>query len=536
MSIFRRKQTVAERKVVHEVRHGFLGKLAEAVKGLVKTSYDSTKPDRLPHPNYMDSYVELCSDPTVAVSLDIKKNAIVPDFYFEMPDAPEGEPDKKQRVEAVVMEDPKQVLPETSKDIQKPLEKPKPKKKHPNQVKLEAWKKDTKAVKKLKQIVGTMLAKGFCPVMVEDDFNLKILPPESFYIYRDKYGKVLKYTQEQNVGNTVSAWAGSELDKVILFLNDEDTDHPYGEADVESLVTLLDTRHQLNADMGKIIHRFSSPFGILRTSGSAADIQTSITDKDVDEILYLGNTNKDEVELLFVEPDPQCKFLPYIDSVDFQIGQRLNAPTMLLLKNATEASATKMLDAFNVWVQSFQNELAETLEERIFKKICPSGPIPVMRFGAPREVLDEITLPDINNCTDKTISKRQAQDLLKKKGIELIEDEEFLNKEPEPPISPFGKPAPFGTKPKTEIPVEAVEKLNDLQMALDLIAENYKMRKLTVADTCRSAENAIRVYMQRCFPDDWQERYEAAFKLFIKERLGGSAKHSHQETYTVKVE
>jgi hypothetical protein len=162
-----------------------------------------------------------------------------------------------------------------------------------------------------------------------------------------------------------------------------------------------------------------------------------------------------------------------------------------------------------------------------------------MRFGAPREVLDEITLPDINNCTDKTISKRQAQDLLKKKGIELIEDEEFLNRQPEP--SPFDTQTPFGDKDKQpfppqkkEVPLEMIEKINDLPIVLDLIEENYKARYIGLVEACKLAERTIRVNMQRVYGEDWQERYEVEFQKFIRERIGGKAKH--EQVYTVKVE
>ena len=539
MFIFKRKQPQTEAKqVIHEVSHGFIGKIKEKAKGIVYTGHEQNQ--RVPHPQNMNRYAELCMDPTVAVSIDIKKNAIVPDFYFEMPEQQEGET-VKIKIEAVVK--PEQPTPTQEPDKpafkQKQPEKPKQKKKHPNQLKLEAWKKNTKAVKKIKEIVGVALSKGFCAFTIEDDYSLKVLPSESVYKYRDKYGKILKYTQEENM-RVIQTWqTPSELEKFVFFANDEDPDHPYGEADVESLVTLLDSRSDLNVDMGKIIHRFSAPLIIVRASGSAADVKQSMLDKDIDEALFLGKTNKDEVEILVVEPDPQCKFIPYIDSIDFQIGQRLNAPTMLLLKNSTEASATKMLDAFNVWVQSFQNELSELLEERVFKKIVTSGLMPIMRFGAPKEVLDELTLADINNAVDKSISKRQAQDLIRKKGIELIEDEEWLNKTPEPfGSNPFDKTKIGNVKPETEFSTEAIEKLNDLHATLDLIETCYREQKKPIVEVCRMAEQAIRVYMQRSFPDDWQQRYEAAFKQFIHERLGerlgGQAKK--QQVFTVKVD
>jgi hypothetical protein len=562
MSIFKRHKesvTIPVKSIRHEVAHARLYKLKEAL-GLTSIGWgDGT--NRLPHPQNMGRYTELCTDPTVSVAIDIKRDMVVPDFYFEMPeeDKPKQEPvkglnpdEEPDGVAKPIMAKPKvEALPFPPEPTDKPKLSAKPiqdkpvEPEHPNKKKLDEWKKNTKATKKLKQIVATMIAKGFCPVEITNDYNLKVLPPESFFIYRDKTGKVLQYTQEDNM-RVLNTWSGTAMDDIILFINDEDTDHPYGEADVESLATLLDTRHELNEDMGKIIKRFSAPFGILRASGSAAEVKQNIIDKDIDEILFLGNTAKDEVELMFEEPDPQCKFLPYIDSVDFQIGQKLNAPLILLLKNATEASATKMLDAIDRWVQSTQNEISEILEERIYKKICPTGPTPIHKWGAPKEVLDEITLDQIASLTDKTISKRQAQDLIRKKGIELLEDEEFVNKQPEP--SPFGNPfgapqdnkdnpfqkgkAPFDANPKPA----STEKLNDLTLALELIEANLHVNRRQpniIPETCKRAEEAIRVYMQRVYPDEWQPRYEAMFQQFIHERLGGVAK---KQTYTVKVE
>jgi hypothetical protein len=561
MSIFKRhKESVTipvKQPVKHEVAHGRWYKIKEAAKSITS----SNTSEKLPHPANMSRYNELCKDPTVSVAIDIKTDMVVPDFYFEMPEEDTVKPEQpktstpldepntafvkgKQKLEATIMNEPTLVKPKVSA---KPMDEPQQvDAEHPNKKKLEEWKKKTKATKKVKQIVKTMIKKGFCPVEILDEYNLKLLPCETFYKYQDKYGTLIKYTQERSNDLTaMNTWGTpAEMDKIIFFALNEDNDNPYGEADVESLVTLLDTRKELNEDMGKIIKRFSAPFGILRASGSAADVKQNIIDKDIDEILFLGNTAKDEVELMFEEPDPQCKFLPYIDSVDFQIGQKLNAPLILLLKNATEASATKMLDAIDRWVQSTQNEISEILEERIYKKICPTGPTPIHKWGAPKEVLDEITLSDIASLTDKTISKRQAQDLIRKKGIELLEDEEFVNKQPEP--SPFGNPfnplqdkAPFDAKPNQQEPKGfpiPVEKLNDLNLALELIEANLHVNRRQpniIPETCRRAEEAIRVYMQRVYPDEWQPHYEQAFQQFIHERLGGSAK---KQTYTVKVE
>ena len=539
MSIFKRnKKEAITAKPTFTASHGpsLYQKLVEKAKGVIASNRDM-KQDRLSHPLHMERYRELAADPTVSIAIDLLKDIVVPDFYFEMPEEATG--DDKKKVEAIpTSEDP------SGKPSFKPKTEPeKPKKKHPNQLKLEAWKHDTKATRRVKQIVGTMLSKGFCPVRIdaEKDYTLEPLTPEYFYIYRKQDGETIKYTQEKSVGGEVATWKPDDP-SIALFINDEDTDHPYGEAITESLVELLDTRKDLNTSMGKIIKRFSSPLMTVKGTGDVEKIKKEVVDRDDDEGIFIGNMNDvtKDLDIEFHEPNPQVKFLPYIEDINAQIGQRLHAPLILMLKNATEASATKMLDSVERWAQSFQNELAENLEEAVFKQICGSGPIPLMRFGAPKEVLDEVTLTDINNCAEKSISKRQAQALIKQKGIELIDDEEFLNKIDEPPM-PFGqdiKGQPFmqkPQKPKIEIPVEAViENLSDLDLQLDIVEESFKHHRLSLVEACRDADKIITVHAKRTYGEKWQEFRDNQFQNFIHFKLVPK-KEEKQVEYHVRV-
>jgi hypothetical protein len=166
-----------------------------------------------------------------------------------------------------------------------------------------------------------------------------------------------------------------------------------------------------------------------------------------------------------------------------------------------------------------------------------------MRFGAPKEVLDEVTLTDINNCAEKSISKRQAQALIKQKGIELIDDEEFLNKQEQP--NPFG--APFGQdnkeqpfmqkpqKPKVEIPVEAViENLSDLDLQLDIVEESFKHHRLSLVEACRDADKIITVHAKRTYGEKWQEFRDNQFQNFIHFKLVPK-KEEKQVEYHVRV-
>jgi hypothetical protein len=442
-------QTVS--KPSYSVSHGpsLYQRLKEAA--VVVSGY--SKSERLSHPAYMDRYNQLLQDPTVSIAVDTLKNMVVPDFYFEMPESDE----QGNKVDA----------------------------KHPNLKKVEAWKKNTKAVKRVKEIVGSAIGKGFCPfeVVFKEGYRLKPLPVESFYIYRSATGDLLKYTQEDGY-KQINTWQPTDK-SIALFILDEDTDHAYGEAIVESLVGLIDTRKNLNDDMGRIIHRFSSPLQVTKGVGDISPVKEEIVNREVDEGIYIGGMNDvtKDLAIEFHEPNPQVKFLPYIESVDAQIGQRLNAPLILTLKNATEASATKMIEAVERWVQSTQNELADLLEEVVFKPLCGSGPIPLLRWGAPMQVLNDISLTDISTITDKAISKKQAQDLIRKKGIALIEDEEFLK--PKEPI--LQNP----TDPEQGKPLINKDKTTALELQLQTIKASHEEGHLIFTEALKEGDRAI---------------------------------------------
>ena len=158
--------------------------------------------------------------------------------------------------------------------------------------------------------------------------------------------------------------------------------------------------------------------------------QTEALACDVDEDLFFGNVQKDELEVQFNEPSTEVKFLGYIDQLNFQVGQELHAPLILLLKNATEASATKMMDSVDREMKSEQQQNAAIIEQKLLKPMC-GEPYPEFMHGATGEVLNDVLVGDIGNIVDKAISKKQGQDLLRKKGLPLIEDEEWLNQKPQ---------------------------------------------------------------------------------------------------------
>lgn len=503
-----RKPTQREAITAHHGK-GFFQKIKEATNEIGQTSNRWTA--KLPHPNNMSEYAEWGSDPQVRIGIDLLTDMVAGSgYYTQMPE----------------------------KDMTGTKIDPA----HKNLQTIDNYLKTIGFRDKYKQIQRTKFEMGFSAVEIKPDGSLKILPSQTIYIWRDKFGNNLRFTQEYD-STQVAEWKGDDPN-FLLFIHNEDPAHPYGRSITDSIGGLIDANDQINVDMPKIIHRYSSPLGIWEASRDIAPVKQAVTDRDVDEDVFIGNVEKDELRHTFVEAGTQVKFLDYIDQINFQIGQALHAPLILLLKNATEASATKMLDAVDRAVVGEQEQNADIIEKYLFAPLC-GEPVPEFMHGASGEVLDEIALTDIGTLKGNgTITWKQAQDLIRKKGIDLIEDEQPAP----PPIVPFGQKPSFGQqgqqgqqgnqnpfeKPKLAIPAELlIEKLNDLNTGLEIIATNFDEGKLPITNACQMAERTIKAHMQRAYPVGWEGKVQDEFQRFVSERI---VKHGSKPTYRVTVD
>lgn len=441
--------------------------MAETDKGQVTSSHQWT--GRLDHPANMGRYDELANDPETGISIELLAGMIAgPGFYTEMPE--------KDDLNAKI--DPN----------------------HKNKVSVDNWARNTRARPKFLEIENTKLTKGFCPVEKLENGALKCLPPESFFIWRDKKGHVEKYTQEFSTNDIIPWKTKEEMDSILLFIHHEDTSHPYGHSILDRIADLVDARKQINVDMPKIIHRYSNPRGVYATEGDVQEIYDAVINADVDEDIFFGKVNKDTFWFQYLEPSGQVRFLEYINQIYFLIGESLHAPLILLLKNATEASATIMMDSVELFVTSEQQNDAQLIEDRIYKPMV-GIPTPLHKWGAPKAMFDEITLTDIATLYSakgeggiSLLTWEQGQDLIRQKGIPLMEATK-----PEAP-SIFGLPKPQGdeTSPgQPEIPLLDAGKMNSLEMSLKIIKETFLEKRIMVTEAIREGDRAIQAYVDK---------------------------------------
>ncbi len=439
-----------------QFRHGLgMGRTIEVSRGQIAST--TTWIDKLPHPPNMYRYDDLAKDSEAGIGLEMLADMIAgTGCYVEMPEKdPEG----------------KEIDPE-----------------HPNKKTIELWLRGKE--KKFRQIEYVKLCKGFCPceILPDQGNDLKLLSPETFFIWRSKIGETLKYTQDVG-GSEVAKWeTKADMARIILFIHNEDPTHPYGKSRLENLADLIDGRKQINKDMPKIIHRYSAPKGVWATQGDVEDIYNVVTGADVDEDFFFGHVNKEQFWFQFNEPSGQTRFLEYINQINFQIGEGLHAPLIMLLRNATEASATKMLESVDRMVQGEQRDNSLNIEDNIIKHIV-GFPTPVMKWGAAKAVFNDITLSDIAALYNakgqngmSLLTWPQAQDLIRQKGIPLIEAEE-----PETPIIP----------PNPDIPLLDQPAMHQLEVCLNTLKQNFDAHNISITEAIREGDRAINVFIEK---------------------------------------
>lgn len=434
--------------------------VSEAGKGSVRT--EQTWTDKIEHPTNMSKYEKWSNDPETRIGIDLLTAMTVGhDMFVQMPEQDE---------------DGKDIDPE-----------------HPNKGKCEKWLKQVKARLKFKEIERTKLSRGFCPLEKLDDGGFKVLPPETFFIHRKADGTFIKYTQEILGESNPKEW---KEEQIVLFTQDEDTQHAYGRSIVDSIGELVEARQQMNRDMPKIIHRYASPLGIWETDRDLSALYAAVLGRDVNEDIFIGNVAKDSVRHTFIEPQAQGKFQTYIEQINFQIAENLHAPLILLLRNANLASSKIMMDSVELFTKAEQTYNSMMYEEAFFKPLCGDGPVPLLKWGAPKAVFDDITLADITSLKNSgVITPSQARDLVKQKGIPLIEP---TADELQPKVPQMPQKGPFQFKPGTA-PTDLVEpqKVTQLQSSLSVLKDGFQHKQISLSEAVREGSEIIRVSISK---------------------------------------
>lgn len=294
----------------------------------------------------------------------------------------------------------------------------------------------------LLNVVKSKLIYGFCPVeryLVKGPpkgvLRLKILPSRTVKVKRDRKGKILGYKQTLT-GDSVNF----KVKEIVWFVYNQVGTGPYGTSIIAPILGLVKAKAQTHIDMPKIIHRYSSPLTVWETTSDIKVLKDAVTTRKPNEDIFVGHVSKDDVRFKTVEMDPRGRFMEYINDLNQSILEGLQAPLLHYLRNATEASATKMLEVIDRHVQGIQQYVKRVVEREIFTPLLAVygiSDVPSINWGAPKTGLEDLDLLGLARLVDVgALTPLAAQDLMRKMGLPLEETEE-----PETPEVPTPTPA-----------------------------------------------------------------------------------------------
>ena len=213
----------------------------------------------------------------------------------------------------------------------------------------------------------------------------------------------------------------------------------------------------------------------------------NVTAKAPEEDLFLDGLQEGDLRVITDEVDAKVNIESFQTSNDRRISDGLFAPSISVLRNATEASATKILDAFHEHAQGIQLNLKRKFESDIFALIVGGDPVPRLVWGRPKTGVEKVTYADIGtlyNGGNGAITFDQAQDLLKKLGLPLKD-------------LPEGAPTPGAQVPAlTILPAVDPSRMQTIQASLDVIEKNYRAKNIDIAEAFKEASRVIRVHIE----------------------------------------
>jgi len=424
-------------------------------KGVVETRPRWT--EKQPHPTIMPRLDELNKDPEIETAITVKTQMIGGSgFHTEM--------SKKVKE---TKDDDGQTVP------------------HPNRQKIDDWAEETNADEEIALAVRVMYERGFSATEIdpEDNFSLNVLPSDSFFIWRTKKGKVTKYTQEINTSTIVEWKTEEERKNIMLLVHKKTPENPYGRAVAECLAPYIEAREEMMRDGPAVLHKIGYPLRRWESQSKAImdNVYTEATTRAPDEDLFLDNIGPDELRVITEEVNARLNFDGFITSTNSLIAEGLFSPLMNYIRNATEASATKMLDIIHEYNEAQQRYVARRVQKCIFERICTGPPIPRVVWGSPRTGLEDIKLADVAALVPTVITFEQGQDLLKKLGLPLMD-------------APLPKPNPLADLGK--LPLLDQPRMQTVHASLQVIKDNYDAKNLDFKTACVEASKAIDVHVR----------------------------------------
>lgn len=276
----------------------------------------------------------------------------------------------------------------------------------------------------LRVVCRKMLIFGFTPVerwWEDGKLNLNPLPPQTVYVQVDEKGRVIGYKQKSWSGKTIEF----KPEEIIWFSHTAYPGNPYGVGLIEPIYKLITYKDKILDDICRIVHRYASPLNIWITRGPIESLREAVKSRQPDEDIFIGRASPEDIQVKTLEMDPRGRYTDYLEVINQEIYECLQAPLLTYLRNATEASARVQLEVVQRHIDGIQRYIKRVIEKEIFKPLIENAglsEVPRMRWDRPSTGIEKITIRDIALLVQAcVVTREQAVSLLRKMGLPIEE-------------------------------------------------------------------------------------------------------------------
>jgi len=288
----------------------------------------------------------------------------------------------------------------------------------------------------LPNITRNMLIAGYCPVETAlkpfpSKCKIKVIHPatvKEIELGGEEYHGIDYIIQK--IGQKEVKIPGNHL---AWYVNYEMADDKRGYSVIKAVEKLLTTKLNTLDAIDKILARRLAPLIIWKTMRDETALKEAISRRDEDQDIFLGHLTPEEMESLaqVIDVEGDVKYWEYIEYIDRLIYKSLFAGDLDYWRQATQASATVLLELVDRNIMGIQRQIKRSTEQGIYA--------PLMELNGLEEVprivwnqedakfrgiqLERVLQTGINTGF---IQLQQYYELLKRSGLDLHMPDEVV--------------------------------------------------------------------------------------------------------------
>lgn len=155
------------------------------------------------------------------------------------------------------------------------------------------------------------------------------------------------------------------------YVNYEMGNDKRGMSVIKAIEKLLATKMNTLDKIDKLLDRRLAPLIIWKTMRDETAIKEAISQRDADEDIFLGRLTPEEMESLaqVVDTEGDVKYWEYIEYIDRLIYKSLFAGDLDYWRQATQASATVLLELVDRNIMGIQRQIKRSTEQGIYQPL-----------------------------------------------------------------------------------------------------------------------------------------------------------------------